>query len=308
MVILAILVVGALLTATVAYTVDELRDIVIIKTFGKTGEPIFGREQAGLHFKWPWPVQKMVRYEARTFDFEDTSSEVPTRDKQNMLVTMYCFWRIDDPVKFHQAIETTEAAQNRLRSLLRNYKKNVVGKHNMEDFVNTDPEKMKIPEIEASIHEFVKERASADYGIDVVRVGIKALGLPETVTTAVIEAMKEERQKDVRRYESAGEAQATAIRERANSARDQILAFADAKAKDIRTEGDRAAAKYYSQFAENPELSIFLRSLESLEKELSSKSQILLDGSELPAVKFFREGPSLHNAPSGKGSSSNSKK
>jgi hypothetical protein len=36
-----------------------------------------------------------------------------------------------------------------------------------------------------------------------------------------------------------------------------------------------------------------LRSLEGLKKELQGRSVFLLDGSEIPAVKFFREGPKL---------------
>jgi regulator of protease activity HflC (stomatin/prohibitin superfamily) len=81
--------------------------------------------------------------------------------------------------------------------------------------------------------------------------------------------------------------------ERAKAAGNQILEFANRKAAEIRTEGDRAAAGYYREFAKDERFSMFLRSLESLKKELESKSVILLDGSLLPAVGFFQQGPSL---------------
>ena len=98
---------------------------------------------------------------------------------------------------------------------------------------------------------------------------------------------------------AAGEAQATAIRARASRASKQILAFASAKATKIKAEGDSAAAKYYREYAKNEQLGMFLRSLESLRKELMENTQIVLDGSQIPAVKFFREGPSLEDvAPS----------
>ncbi|MDY6913258.1 MAG: SPFH domain-containing protein [Planctomycetota bacterium] len=292
-VILAVLVVAALLVSTVAYKV-EFTEYALIKRFGATNRVIVPAE-AGLKFKWPWPVEKLIRYDARTFLFEDTSNEVATRDKQNILLTLYCAWRIDDVRRFQSSIETVKASQEALRALLQSAKSDVVGLHNMEDFVNTDPGKMIIPEIERKILESVHERAMTDYGAEVVRVGIKSLALPETVSATVIDAMKEERQLDIRMFESAGEAQATAIRERAEAARDQIIAFAERKAAEIRAEGDRAAAKYYKEFAKNEQLSMFLRSLESLKKELASKATIILDGSEIPAVKFFHEGPSVKN-------------
>jgi len=307
MFMLAVLVVALLLISTVAYKVD-FTEYALVKTFGQTTAVIDGATQAGLKFKWPWPVQRLVRYDARTSIFEDTASELATSDKQNVLVTMYCAWRIEDPSKFNRTIVTSAAAVARLRDLLRSAKKDTIGSHIMADLINTDPAKMLIPQIEQEVLEPVRSQATDSYGITVVRVGIKSLQLPKDVSAVVIEAMKEERQRDVRRYEAAGEAQATAIRERAKAASDQILAFASRKAADIQSEGDQAAAEYYKEYEKNEEFSMFLRSLESLRTELKSRSVILLDGSELPAVEFFRTGPSLEPfkgaspIPSGRGS------
>ncbi|TFG86339.1 MAG: hypothetical protein E4H17_04250 [Gemmatimonadales bacterium] len=131
------------------------------------------------------------------------------------------------------------------------------------------------------------------YGIEIVSVGIKSLSLTEEVSQVVISAMQEERRRDVARYQSEGEAQAQAIEARARSACQQILEFANRRAAEIRSEGDRQAARYYTEFARNERFSMFLRSLESLQKELSDKSVILLDASQHPAIGFFRDGPSL---------------
>lgn len=298
MVLLALLVVAMLLISTVSYTVSSTQK-ALIKTFGKTTRVLDGQKDAdaGLKFKWIYPIQQLVRYDARTFVFEDTYSQIETLDKQNLLVTVFCAWRIADPVRFHSTIKTVEVAQERIRNLLRDHKKRAVARHNMEDFINTDPAKMLLERIEQEILEPVRSQAEVDYGVQVVMVGIKSLGIPEDITAAVIDAMKEERQRDVQRFESAGEAQATAIRERAKAASDQITEFARRKAAEIRSEGDRAAAEYYKEFARNERFSMFLRSLESLKKELSSRSVVVLDGSLVPAVKYFREGPSLPQIP-----------
>jgi membrane protease subunit HflC len=292
MILLAALVVAALLLSTVAFTVDELKDIVLVKTFGKTTQVYLGKENPGLKFKWIYPVQEVVRYDSRTMLFDDTFDQVPTSDKQNLLITMFCAWEIKDPVKFQSTIKTVEAAQDRLRTILRSSKQDVVGRHAMQDFVNTNPDRMKLREIENEVLSQVTRQAMDDYGIHVSMVGVKNLGLTEGVSQGVISTMREERQKDVQKFESAGQAQADAIRARAKSASEKILAFAQAKAHEIESEGDSAAAKYYKEFARNPELGAFLRSLESLKKELQTKTVIVLDSSVLPAVKYFSEGVS----------------
>ncbi len=299
MFLLAVLVVVALLISTVGFTVDELQDIVLVKTFGRVTKEYRGRDDAGFHWKWPWPVQKLVRYDARTFILEDPYAELTTVDQQNILVTSFCTWRIDDAEKFHQAIVTVKSADQRVRDRLRNHKNNAVSSHRLEELINTDPQKMRISQIEQEILKPLQDEMADEYGIKVRLVGLKLLGLPEIVSAAVIEAQKKEREQFVQEYKAAGEAQATAIRARAERASKQILAFAAAKAMKIRAEGDSAAARYYREFAKNERLGMFLRSLESLRKELMTKAVILLDGSQIPAVKFFREGPSLNGlAPS----------
>ncbi len=292
MFMLAVIVVALLLVSTVAYTV-EFTDYALIKTFGQTTAEIDGRTQAGLRFKWPWPVQRLVRYDARTLIFEGRAHELETRDKQNVVLTMSCTWRIADPSTFNTTIETQAAAEESLRSYLQSTTKDIIGNHPMAEFVNTDPAKMQIEQIEQEILTAVRNEAEATYGIKVIGIGIKSLQLPKNVSEVVIEAQKEERKRDVKKYEASGKAQATAIRERAKAAKEQILAFAERKAADIRSEGDQAAAEYYREFEKNEAFSMFLRSLESLKKELASKTVILLDGSDLPAVQFFRTGPSL---------------
>jgi len=293
MMTLAALVVLMLLLYTVAFQVDQLQDVVLVKTFGRVTDVLRGDERPGLHLKWPYPIQRVVRYDARTFVFEDPFHQIQTKDAKNILMSMYCTWRIEDPVKFHRAIETVDAATERLRTHLRFYKSNVVGRSDMGDLVNTDPKKMALTRIEEEILEPLRREAREDYGVDVRMVGVKVVGLPKSINSAVIDSQKADREKEVEQYREAGNAQATAIRERARMASQQIIEFAKRKAEAIRSQGERDAARYYEKYARNEALSIFLRSLDSLRKNLGENTVILLDGSELPAVKWFRQGPSL---------------
>jgi len=300
MVILATLVMLLLLVYTVTFAVDETKDIVVVTTFGQAreGDVYKGSEGAGWHLKWPYPIQRAIRYEKRRFRLYDPNDEVPTKEQQKLVISAFCIWEIEDPVKFLSNIESEEAATDRIRDLLRSRKKDVIPMHGMAEIVNTDPAKMKLKEIEREIEEGLRKQVEKeDYGVRIVKVGIERLTLTTGITGQVIETMKKEREQFVQTYETEGEAEATAIRSRAKSAKKRIIAFAKRRAKDIRAEGERAAAREYSKFEEFPQLSMFLRYIETLKAGLKDNSTIFLDGSKIAAIKWFRDGPSLPKGP-----------
>ncbi len=295
MILLAVTVVAALGIYTVTFTVDQYRDIVLIKRFGKIHTVYTGTDDAGLKYKLPYPIEKVIRYDARQFSIESPQAQVTTRDQQSVLISTFCTWRIADPAKFHQAVKTVGRAERELRTKLQAKTGDVLGRYDLQYLINTDPAKMQLRQIEDDILAQLKTIVEDAYGLEVGMVGIRNWGLPEGVSLAVIELQKKDREKDAQDYLTRGEAEAMAITARAKAASEKILAFADRKAAEVRSEGDRAAAKIYQHFSRNPELSAFLRSLESLKIELESRSVILLDGSELPAVKYFRSGPSAES-------------
>lgn len=297
MIVLAVLVVAVLLISTVTYQVDELTDIVLIKTFGRVSYVVgLDRQDAGLHLKWPWPVQRAVRYDARTFIFEGPNMQLETKDKQNMLATIYCAWRIRQPERFHKVLETIDAATTRIRQRLQSIKVGVIGKYTMSEFVNTDPAAMRLQQIEDDLHQTLRVEFMDNYGIEVREVGLKVLGLSEAVSDAVIDAQKQERMKYVAEYQAAGEAEAQAIRDRAIAAANIIRTFAENKAAKIRSEGEVAAAQQYAKFEQDPMLAKFIREMQTLEEALKGKTVMILDGDELPAIKYFQRAPTAETA------------
>lgn len=296
MIVLAVLVVFFMGLSTVAFVVDEPGELVVVKRFGKIMRVLSGRDpnegQAGLHFKWPYPVEEAISLDARNFEFDDTHEQTATRDKKNVVVTVFCCWRIGDAAQFSRTAKTPEAGQDAVRNILRSAKGAAVANHLLGELINTDRDKMKQDEIEREMQQALAPQVARDYGIEIVRVGIKSLGLPKSVSETVINTMKEERGTKAADYENRGKAYAMAIRERARAASEKILAFAGSKQQAIRTEGDVMAASYYSRFAGNEDLAKFLRSLEALKTELASRTVILLDESTLPMIKLFRMPPS----------------
>ena len=76
--------------------------------------------------------------------------------------------------------------------------------------------------------------------------------------------MRAEREKVAESYLAEGKSRKKAIVAEAEKEAEKILADAESEAKRIRSEGEAAEAKYYDQFAQQPELAIFLRRLEAL--------------------------------------------
>lgn len=282
---------AVLLLTTVFYQVNY-NQLALLKTFGS---PTRTLTDAGLHFKWPWPVQRVVLYETNTHVLEDALNEQKLRDNKHVLLTMYCAWRLkpnhEDVKKFDGNFESSVSrAEESIRRLLESDTGSVVAGFEMRDLVNTDPKQMRIEDLERKVIEALRARVGPQYGVEIVMLGVKSLGVTQNVTEAIIEAQKQERTLDIKAYQAEGQSMAQAIRQRADSDREQIIAFASRKAALIRAQGYIATAKQYPVFEKAPELSMFLRTLESLKTELPGKTVMLFDLNSLPALKMFKDG------------------
>jgi len=289
MIVLALGVVVVLLLTTVAYQVDELSDIVLVKTFERITDVKVGSQsgQAGLHFKYPYPFQRIVRYDQRAQVLESPIAQMSTKDLYNVLPGMFCSWRIANPRNFNKWLEEMPRAVELLRNQLNSSTKDVFSQYWMSQVINTDPKGMVLDKIESQIRDQM-QAAVGQYGVEIIKVGVKSITLPTETTKVAIEVQKEERNTEARALEAVGASEAEAIRARANTAHDIILSFADRKAAEIRSRGMEQAAEHYKKFREKPELAMFLRTLESLEAELQRHSIILLDSSVLPGVKWLQ--------------------
>jgi modulator of FtsH protease HflC len=295
--VLGVLVLALLLVYTIAFQVSEASDVVAVTWFGRTTEVLSGRDpnQAGLHVKMIYPIQKAHRYDARTFVFEDALTEMQTSDKKSVMASLFCAWRIADAARFLAAIETVPAAEDRIRLVVGSAKQQAFTRRTLSELINTDPGKMQLASIETNIQDTVRDRLLKDYGVEIVMVGIQRLGLSEQVSETAINTMKQERLTAADEYRASGEARATAIRERARAAAEKILAFAKRKADSIRAEGAKSAADYYAKYQGHEDLAIFLQGLEMMKRTLGRQTVFLLDESSLPFVKFFRSVPTAES-------------
>ncbi len=244
-------------------------------------------DRPGLYFRWPWPVQRLYRFDARVRVLEGTFEQTLTRDGKNIVVMLFAGWRVRDPLRFLERVGGTAQAEQNLNGLISNYKNAVLGRRPFAALVNTDPAALKFDEIEGEILAAVQPEARARYGVEVEFLGIRKLALPEAITEKVFERMRAERKEAAERYRAEGEGEAIAIRAEADSRRDQRLAAAEAEARRIRAAGDAAAAEFFQTFEKDAELAIFLRKLEVLYETLGTNATVVV-GADTPPFDLLR--------------------
>jgi len=236
----------------------------------------------GFHFRLPWPAHDVHKFDKRIQSSEWTFEETGTIDAQPILVKVFVTWKISDALKFLNSFSGDMAKANEaLEGLVRSAQNAVIGNYAFNNLVTTNKEELKLDAIEDDMKKRVGED-SADNGIEIIMVGIKRLGIPESVTSAVFERMKAERQAEIQKIEAEGERQATEIKAKADLEANKILAEARAEAIQISGEAEAQAAKSYKVFKQNPELANFLFQRKALEGLLKENSTLILDPNTPP--------------------------
>jgi membrane protease subunit HflC len=205
--------------------------------------------------------------------------ETLTSDGRNLLISVYAGWTIADPEKFfvNFAGGSLTEATRRLDEMIRSKKNETVGQHPFSHFISTNPQEMKLTQVEDEILAKVKKEAADGYGIAVQFVRIKRIGLPESITEKVFDRMQKERQRLVQKFQGEGESRAMDIRTTADRDREKILAEAEREAALIRGQGDAEAARAFQVFEQSPELAVLLLKLKALEQVLQERSTLILD-------------------------------
>lgn len=262
--------------------------VAVVTNFGKFHET---KNEPGLYFRWPAPIQKVYKLENRMQSYEGEFSQLPTKDEKMLMVSLFVGWRIGDPKIFLQRFDqgNKEKAEESLENLVQGAKMTVIGKRDFADLISPDASQLGFDQIEQDILEKVKIQAEADYGIDVTVLGIKRIGLPTTVTSKVFTRMIQERQVLIRQFRSEGQARAAEIRAEADRERSEILAEANGQARRIEGKADEEAAAAYSVFAQNEELAMLILEVNAFKEVLKGKTTLIL-GPDTPPFDLLRKG------------------
>ena len=294
--LLGFIVAAFFLVAIFSFQIQETETAIVVtldNPSDKTLEP-------GLHLRWPYPIQKVYRFDRRVRCFAGISGkdgiETLTKDRQNIIVNIFINYRIVDAQKFYSKLETIREGEDKINDSMHGTALEVFGRYNFAQLVNVDPKKMRL----ADIQEDILEKLRAEYrpdGIEVSFVGINSLNVPESTTKTVFERMILERKVEASKFMAEGKSEAERIMTDINRKRDDALAKATAKAKEIRAQGDAEAAQYYATYKKSPELAAFLRKLDSLRTIMKSKTTLILDTNSAPFDVFKMDAEKLKAGP-----------
>lgn len=255
-------------------------ELAVVTTFGR----VSSQAEPGPHFRWPWPIQSVHKFDQRIHNFESKFEQVLTSDGNNLLIMVYVGWQINDSAVFLTRFNgDTHKAEESLEGLIRNAYSGVVGRHPFAHFISTDEKELKFVEIEQEMQSRIQADCRAlTNGLNIAFLGIKRLGLPESVTKLVFERMQSEREVLVSQIQGEGERQASEIRSRSDYESAKLLAEADAQATKIQGEGEKVAARSFEVFKQEPDLAIYLLKLKALEEFLKNRATLILDDSTAP--------------------------
>jgi modulator of FtsH protease HflC len=277
--IISILVLVILFSFMVAFQVRQNEQVVLTRF----GSPSRVLQRPGLYFKWPYPIEKVNRFDARLNFYEVRLSEALTRDKRNVIVPVFVAWRIANPQRFLEAIGTTENAQSKLDSLVSSAKNTILGSYDFNQLVSVKPEEVKLSEIEDKIVGATNKQAQNSFGISVEQLGIERVTLPEVNTQYVFARMRAERSQFAERYRAEGRKEADAINARTDAEKTVLLAEARKNAEETRGKAEAEVAHIYSAaHQEQPDLYRFLRELQTLKKVVNQNTNLVLDADAPP--------------------------
>jgi len=296
LIVVAVVVIGVILTfASSAFIVNETEQVIITQ-FGKpVRDPIV---TPGIHFKIPF-IQDTHLFDKRFLEWDGNPNQVPTKDKRFIWVDTYARWRIADPLLFFQRVNNEMGAHSRLDDILDGEVRNAIARHDLVELIRSTNREPQVSEdltageqadtflqieigrdqITRSIIEVASQRTS-ELGIELMDLRFKRINYVEEVQNKIFDRMISERQRVAERYRSEGQGEASKILGDKERDLKKIQSEAYRKAQEIIGEADAEAAaiyaKAYNQNKESQDFYRFIKTMETYETAFSEKDWLIL--------------------------------
>ncbi|MFI4881672.1 MAG: SPFH domain-containing protein [Phycisphaerales bacterium JB064] len=294
----AILFVVVLLVYAMTFTV-RFTESAVVTRFGEVHTEI---EQPGLRFKWFYPIEGVTKYETTNRLAQARIETYQTRDDRQLIVGAFAIWRVkpEEVGTFYRrfsnagprAADQYRAAATLVEETLRS-SMSALSAYTMSDLFTPNEGASKLEELEARVLAQMKSTLEGQgeraFGLEIVAAGVARTSLPQTTTEAALERMRQDRARIVTSLQERGASEAGAVRSQAESNAAKILAFAEARARQIRSRGDEEAARYLAQMTEVPGLAIYLKNLELLEEAMFSRATLLFS-TDTPGLNLLDPG------------------
>ena len=253
----------------------------LVRQFGKIDHVV---AEAGISFKIPF-IQSVDTLPRQTLLYDLPSSDVITSDKKTMICDSYTLWRISDPQKFAQTLNSSITnAEGRLDAIVYNSTKNVISSTSQDDVISGRDGQLSAA-IMANIGSSLDQ-----YGIELLSFETKKLDLPGDNKAAVYERMISERDNIAATYTAEGSSEAQIIRNTTDKEVTVLLSEAEKNAEIMIAEGEaeymRILSEAYNDESKQDFYS-FVRSLDAVKASMTGKNKTVILSPDSPIAQIF---------------------
>jgi membrane protease subunit HflC len=275
---------------TVLFTVDRT-EFAYVTQFGRHVATYNGANdaEAGLHWRWPWPVQSVLSLDRRLQFFDLPGAELLTHDPRGdtidrtLTIVAYVCWRIadaDDGVdRFIRRVGNAAQARAILGQRISSQFGAIFGQREIDDFISTRPHQVEetMQAVCRQLMNDLRGRAREEYGIDLVDIRLRRHNYPTQVRQDIFNRIRSEREKKAAEYRSEGEQLAARIKSEAERDARNIVTEARAQEQELKGRADADADRVRNAaHSKDPEFYAFLKKLEEYQRILADNKTVLL--------------------------------
>ncbi len=284
-IVLALLLVALAGYGAFCFQVAETESAIVTRF----GRPVRVLTDPGLGWKLPWPIESVVRTDARLQLLEGRLSEALTADKRNVILPFFVVWRIEDPLAWLRSTQGNAIGfQANLDGVVTSARNAALGRHPFDQLVSVRPGEVRLADIEAEITAAVAAPVRETFGVRVELVGINQLALPAANTPFMFDRMRAERAQFAAAFRAEGQREAEEIRTAVEVEKTKLLAEARQYADQQRGEAEAKAARITADaYRQDPELFRFLREIEAL-RVVAGRNVTLIADDRTPPFHLLR--------------------
>ena len=262
-------------------TVTQQNEYKLIRQFGKVDRVI---SSSGISFKIPF-IESTQSLPKETLLYDLAASDVITKDKKTMISDSYVLWKISDPLKFAQTLNSSvESGESRINTAVYNATKNAISSMSQDQVITSR---------DGELSDMVMEAIGTNmdqYGIELLKFETKQLDLPDDNKEAVYERMISERDNIAATYKAEGNSEAKVIRNKTD--KEVAIQISDAKkqAEILGAEGEQEYMKILAQAygeEDRSEFYSFVRSLDALKTSMKGEDKTVIRSADSPIAQIF---------------------
>lgn len=262
-------------------TVTQQNEYKLIRQFGKVDRVI---SSPGISFRIPF-IESTQALPKETMLYDLAASDVITKDKKTMISDSYVLWKISDPLKFAQTLNSSvESGESRINTAVYNATKNAISSMSQDQVITSR---------DGELSDMVMTAIGTNmdqYGIELLKFETKQLDLPDDNKEAVYERMISERDNIAATYKAEGSSEAKVIRNKTD--KEVAIQISDAKkqAEILEAEGEQEYMKILAQAygeEDRSEFYSFVRSLDALKTSMKGGDKTVILSPDSPIAQIF---------------------